>query len=120
MNENRSKELETIELLQRIWTLFLIGIYFACFMNEYHFPGFREEPLEGEAIFWKVQRVLFFGLMVLGFLTDLVQMRIDRSKAYLFLFLSLIMGGVSSALGAYQFRFVAGLFSAFESPLPIS
>ena len=117
MNENKLKELETLGLLQKIWSLFLISMYFACFMNEYHFPGFREEPLEGEAIFWEVQRVLFFGLMALGFLIDLVQLRMAHSKAYLFLFLSLILGGLSSALGAYQFRFVSGFFRALESPL---
>ena len=81
-------------------------------MNEYHFPGFRDEPLRGEEMFWKVERVLFFGLMAVGFLADIVQLRIDRSKAYLFLFLSLFLGGLSSTFGAYQFRFVSGLFRA--------
>ena len=117
MNKKKSKELETLELLQKIWTLFLIGIYFSCFMNEYYFPGFREKPLAGEAIFWKIQRVLFFGLMTFGFLTDLVQIRIDQNKAYLFLFLSIILGGFSSALGAYQFRFFLILFKGFRSSL---
>ena len=110
MDNNNPKELETLRFIQIVWALFLIGIYFASFMNEYYFPGFREEPLEGEAIFWKVQRVLFFCLMVLGFFMDLVQIRINRNKAYLFLFLSLILGSISSILGVYQFRFVAALF----------
>ena len=110
MSEFMSKEEETLMLLHKVWSLFLIGIYFACFMNEYYFPGFRTEPLEGEEIFWQVQRVLFFGLMGVGLLTDLVQMRLDRKKAYQFLFLSLILGGFSGFAGAYQFRFVANLF----------
>ena len=110
MAKNKPKELETLELLHKIWTLFLIGIYFTCFMNEYYFPGFRDEPLKGEFIFWKIQRVLFFCLMALGFLTDIVQIRIDRSKAYLFLLFSIILGGLSSLLGAYQFRVIAKLF----------
>lgn len=107
---NDDKEKETLELLQKVWTLLLIGIYFACFMNEYHFPGFRDEPLEGEEIFWQVQRVLFFGLLSVGFLIDIVRMRSDRNKAFQFLFLSLILGGLSGFIAAYQFHFVAKIF----------
>ena len=105
MNQN-SSIYEMLHLLQKLWALVLVLIYFACFMNEYHYPGFREEPLEGEAIYWKIQRVLFFGLMGLGFLADVVQMRIDRTKAYFYLFMSLILGGLSGVIGAYQYRFL--------------
>ena len=61
---------ETLTLLHRVWALFLIAVYFAGFMDEYHFPGNRKEPLEAEAILWNAQRVLFFGLMFVGFLID--------------------------------------------------
>tara|TARA_B100000686_G_scaffold352272_1_gene453693 strand:- start:1378 stop:1740 length:363 start_codon:yes stop_codon:yes gene_type:complete len=113
--QNNPNIYATFELLKKVWSLFLIAIYFACFMNEYYFPGFREEPLEGEAIYWKIQRLLFFGLMGLGFLTDVVQMRLDREKAYYYLFMSLILGGLSGIVGAYQYRFFATMFGATEA-----
>ena len=101
---------ETLTLLHRVWALFLIAVYVAGFMDEYHFPGNRKEPLEAEAILWNAQRVLFFGLMFVGFLIDLVQMREDRNKAFLFLFLSLILGGFSGWISAIQCKMVTQLF----------
>ena len=102
---------ETLTLLQQIWALFLIAVYFSGFMAEYHFPGNREEPLETEAILWNAQRVLFFGLMFVGFLIDLVQMRGDRHKAFLFLSLSLLLGGFSSWVSAVQCKILLQLFN---------
>jgi len=93
---------ETLILLKKIWVFFLVMLYAACLYSEYRFPGVREgEPLEGEAILWKIQRVLFFGLMGLGLLADIVQIRIDRSKAFLYLFASLVLGSLCNlfALG---------------------
>jgi len=95
---------ETLILLKKIWVFFLIGLIAACFYNEARFPGFRDEPLEGEAYLWKIERVLFFALLGLGLLVDIVQSRLDRDKAFLYLFASLILGGVSTLVGAYQFR----------------
>jgi hypothetical protein len=102
---------ETLILLQKVWTLFLIAVYFSGFMAEYHFPGNREEPLEKEAILWNAQRILFFGLMFVGFLIDLVQMRGDRNKAFLFLSLSLLLGGFSSWISALQCKTLIQLFN---------
>lgn len=102
---------ETITLLHQVWALFLIAVYFSGFMAEYHFPGNREEPLETEAILWNAQRVLFFGLMFVGFLIDLVQMRGDRQKAFLFLSLSLLLGGFSSWISALQCKALSQLFN---------
>ena len=107
----QEKTAETLTLLHRVWALFLISVYFAGFMDAYHFPGNRAEPLEPEAILWNVQRVLFFGLMFVGFLIDLVQMRADRHKAFLFLFLSLLLGGFSSWISAFQCKILLQLFS---------
>ncbi|MFQ5716122.1 MAG: hypothetical protein ACE5GQ_03365 [Nitrospinales bacterium] len=104
------KEIETTTLLRQVWAMLLIGMYFACFMNEYYYPGFRDQPLEGEEIFWQVQRVLFFGLLGMGFLVDIVQMRADRDKAFRFIFLSLILGGLSGFIGAFQFKLISGIF----------
>lgn len=107
---SQEKLAETLTLLQHVWVLFLIAVYFMGFMDEYHFPGNREEPLEAQAILWNAQRVLFFGLMFVGFLIDLVQMREDRHKAFLFLFLSLILGGASSWVSAIQCKIVFQIF----------
>lgn len=107
---SQEKIAETLTLLHRIWALFLIAIYFMGFMDEYHFPGNRNEPLPAEAILWDAQRVLFFGLMFVGFLIDLVQMREDRHKAFLFLFLSLILGGFASWISAFQCKIIFQLF----------
>jgi hypothetical protein len=103
---------ETFILLKKIWVFFLVGLYALCLYNEYRFPGMREgEPLEGEAILWKIERVLFFGLMGLGLLADIVQIRIDRSKAFFYLFASLILGGLCNLIAMGQmkiFRFIFG------------
>ena len=110
--ETENKVEETLILLKKIWVFFLIGLIAACFYNEAQFPGFRDEPLEGEAFLWKIERVLFFGLLGLGLLVDIVQSRLDREKAFLFLFLSLILGGVSTMVGAFQYR----VFDYFLGP----
>lgn len=112
---SRKNVAETLTLLKRVWGLFLIALYFMGFMNEYQFPGMREEPLEGEAILWSVQRVLFFGLMCVGFLIDVVQMRENRQKAFLFLFLSLVLGSLSGWVSAFQFKVLSSLFGFSRS-----
>lgn len=103
---------ETLILLKKIWVFFLVGLYAVCLYNEFRFPGPREEePLEGEEILWKIERVLFFGLMGLGLLTDIVQIRIDRGKAFIYLFASLLLGGLCSLIAMGQmkiFRFIFG------------
>ncbi len=104
------KIVETLNLLQKIWVGFLIALYFTGFMNEYHFPGMREEPLEGEEILWNVQKVFFFGLMGVGVLIDVVRMREDRQKAFNYLLFSLLLGGFSTYISAQQFKAVAFLF----------
>ena len=95
---------ETLILLKKIWVFFLVVLYAACLYNEYRFPGMRDEPLDGEAILWKIQRVLFFGLMGLGLLADIVQIRIDRSKAFLYLFASLVLGSLCSLIAVWQMK----------------
>jgi len=103
---------ETFILLKKIWVAFLVALSAVCLYNEYRFPGTREgEPLAGEEILWKIERVLFFGLMGLGLLTDIVQIRIDRSKAFLYLFSSLILGGLCNLIAMGQmkvFRLIFG------------
>ncbi|MBI4383330.1 MAG: hypothetical protein HY579_04775 [Nitrospinae bacterium] len=108
------KIVETLDLLKKVWTIFLIGLYLACFMNEKVFPGFRTEPLAGEEFFWKIQRVLFFALMTVGFLIDIAQTRVDRGMAFAFLFLSLVLGGLANYIGAMQFRAVSTFAELFS------
>jgi len=102
---------ETAILLKKIWVVFLIGLYSASFLNEYHFPGAREKPLDGEEVLWQIQQVIFFGLMFLGLLVDLVEMRIDRNKAFRFLIISLVMGGLSNFVGTFHFKMFSQIFS---------
>ena len=52
----------------------------------------------------RIERLLFFGLVVLGLLTVIVQIRIDRNKAVLFLFSSLILGGLCNLLDMGQIK----------------
>ncbi len=100
----------TLTLLKKIWVVLVIGLYALCFYNEYKFPGAHIQPLKGEEILWKMERVLYFGLLGVGVLTDIVQMRLDRNKAFLFLFASLILGGLSTSIGALHFKSVQFLF----------
>jgi hypothetical protein len=110
LEENKRNEQKTLDLILKIWALFLIGLHALGFIDESYFPGFRTEPLEREDIIWKAQRVIFFGIMCLGFLTDILQMRINREKAYQFLFLSLVLSASSGYLSAYQYKIIATFF----------
>jgi len=113
MSDSRKEERnidETLDLLKKVWVLMAIGLYALCYYNELKFPGFREEPLPGEDILWKMERVLYFGLLAVGVLTDVVQMRIDRSKAFMYLFASLIVGGVSTLVASMQYKILMQFF----------
>ncbi len=108
MSQNQIQE--TLTLLKKVWTVFALVLYYLAIQNEHHFPGQREDPLgEGERLLWIAQRVIFFGLLSLGFLVDLVRMREDRSLAYQYLFLSLVVGGMSGPLGTVQYKILAAL-----------
>ena len=58
----------------------------------------------GRKVLGDLQRLFFFSLMGLGFLIDLVRMREDRNKAFIFLLLSLFLGGFSGGVGAIQYQ----------------
>ena len=112
------KTAQALELLKKVWVLFLVALYMCGFYTELHFPGVREKPLVQEKVLMDAQKVLFFGLMVVGFLVDMVQMREDRNKAFIFLFLSLFLGGLAGVIGGLQFQAMAAVFGV--SPLPVS
>jgi hypothetical protein len=103
---------ETLELVRNVWIAFLAALYVVGYFNAHYFPGVRQEPLEGELIFWNLQRLFFFGLMAAGFLIDVIQMREDRNKAYRYLLLSLLLGGLSSTVTMYQYDMFSKIFGS--------
>ena len=106
---NKIKQTERLMLM--LWSFFLIVLYMCSFLIEYHFPHEEEEMVLGRKVLGDLQRLFFFSLMGLGFLIDLVRMREDRNKAFIFLLLSLFLGSFSGGVGAIQyqvFNFIVG------------
>ena len=99
---NKIKQTERLMLM--LWSFFLIVLYMCSFLTEYHFPHEEEEMVLGRKVLGDLQRLFFFSLMGLGFLIDLVRMREDRNKAFIFLLLSLFLGGFSGGVGAIQYQ----------------
>ena len=102
----REKIEQTKQLMLMLWTVFLVVLYACSFLIEYHFPGEREEMTAGEMILNDLQKLFFFALMGIGFLIDLVRMREDKNKAFIFLLLTLLLGGFSGGVGAMQAQFI--------------
>ena len=55
-------------------------------------------------------KVIFFALVFVSFLIDIVEMREDMDRAYQFLFLSLVAGGLSATISAVQYNVLARIF----------
>ena len=112
MEQNATNKIKQTEhFMIGLWSFFLIVLYGCSFLIEYHFGNKEEEIVVGKKILGDLQRLFFFALMGLGFLIDLVRMREDRNKAFIFLFLSLLLGGFSGGIGAIQywaFRYLLG------------
>ena len=87
-----------------LWAFFLIVLYICSFLTEYHYPEKEEEIVLGRKVLNDMQQLFFFALMGAGFLIDLVRMREDRNKAFIFLLLSLLLGGFSGGIGALQYQ----------------
>ena len=102
----REKIEQTEQFMLMLWTTFLIILYMCSFLAEYHFPGEREEIAAGEMILNDLQQLFFFALMGIGFLIDLVRMRENRNSAFVFLLVTLLLGGLSGGIGAMQFQFI--------------
>ena len=96
---------QTEHLLHILWTAFLIILYSCSFLTEYHFSGESEKMVPGEIILVDLQKLCFFALMGLGFLIDIVRMRQDKNKAFIFLLLTLFLGGAAGGIGAMQYQF---------------
>ena len=93
---------QTRELLLKVWTVLLMGSYGVGFLHEKMLVE-QAEALKTD-ILPDVAKLLFFALMFVAFLIDIVEMREDKEKAYRFLFLSLILGGFSAAISAMQYH----------------
>ncbi len=107
--EHKPPEQQMIELqmlVQKAWTVLLIGLYMVSLYSVGRITGLGNDA-PGQEILMNVQRVFFFGLMGAGFLLDIVQMRMDRKKAYLFLSLSLILGGFADIVATLQYKFLS-------------
>ena len=99
---NKIKQTEQVMLM--FWAFFMIALYACSFLVEYHFPRGEEEMVVGKKILNDLQGLFFFALMGMGFLIDLVRMRRNRGKAFIFLLLSLLLGGFSGGIGALQYQ----------------
>ena len=108
MEPNTREKIEQTErFMLMLWTVFLIVLYMCSFLAEYHFPGEREEMAAGEMILNDLQKLFFFALMGIGFLIDLVRMRENRNNAFVFLLVTLLLGGFSGGIGAMQFQLIS-------------
>ena len=103
----REKIEQTEQFMLMLWTTFLIILFVCSFLAEYHFPGEREEVAAGEMILNDLQKLFFFALMGIGFLIDLVRMRENRNNAFVFLLVTLLLGGFSGGIGAMQFQLIS-------------
>jgi hypothetical protein len=95
---------ETKILLRQVWTFMLMGLYGIGVFQERALTLQAEAAQATESILPDVSKVLFLGLLFVSLLIDLVEMREDKNKAYRFLFLSLIAGGLSATISAVQYH----------------
>tara|TARA_Y100000588_G_C13572304_1_gene635120 strand:+ start:143 stop:481 length:339 start_codon:yes stop_codon:yes gene_type:complete len=100
---------ETKILLRRVWAMFLIVLYGIGIFQERLVILQVDAVQPVESILPDVAKVIFFGLIFVSFLIDIVEMREDKNKAYRYLLLSLITGGLSAPVGALQYRVMAWL-----------
>ncbi len=93
---------ETRALLLKIWSVLLLGLYGVGFLHE---KMLVQQTLEAsEEMLLDIAKLLFFALMFVSFLVDIVEMRADKNKAYRFLLLSLLLGGLSATISAMQYH----------------
>jgi hypothetical protein len=102
---------ETKILLRQVWAFMLMGLYGIGIFQERWISMQTQEAQAVESIFPDVAKVIFFGLVFVSFLIDIVEMREDKDKAYQFLFLSLMAGGISASVSAAQYQVISWLAS---------
>ena len=92
---------QTKELLLKVWTVLLMGLYGVGFFREKMLA--QKVVQTTEDVLPDIAKLLFFALMFVSFLIDIVEMRENKDKAYRFLLLSLILGGLSATFSAIQY-----------------
>jgi hypothetical protein len=101
---------ETKILLRQVWAFMLMALYGIGIFQE-RWVGMQAESAQvAESILPDVAKVIFFGLIFVSFLIDIVEMRENKDKAYQFLFLSLVAGGLSATISAVQYHFLVRVF----------
>jgi hypothetical protein len=100
---------ETKILLRQVWAFMLMGLYGIGVFQERAVTLQVEAVQVTESVLPDVAKVIFLGLLFVSFLIDIVEMREDKDKAYQFLFLSLIAGGLSATISAMQYHALAGI-----------
>ena len=100
---------ETKILLRQVWAFMLMGLYGIGVFQERAVTLQAEAAQATESILPDLAKVLFLGLLFVSLLIDLVEMREDKDKAYQFLFLSLIAGGLSATISAMQYHALVGV-----------
>lgn len=103
---------ETKILLRQVWAFMLMSLYGIGIFQERWISMQTQEAQAVESILPDVAKVIFFGLVFVSFLIDIVEMREDKDKAYQFLFLSLMVGGISASVSAAQYQVISWLASA--------
>ena len=93
---------KTKELLLKVWSVLLVGLYGVGFLRE-KILFQQAEPLKADVL-PDIAKLFFFALMFVAFLIDIVEMRENNEKAYRFLFLSLMLGGFSATISATQYH----------------
>ena len=93
---------QTRELVLKVWSVLLMGLYGIGFLREKMLVQ-QAEALKVDVLS-DVAKLFFFALMFVAFLIDIVEMREDKEKAYRFLLLSLMLGGLSATISAMQYH----------------
>jgi hypothetical protein len=101
---------ETKILLRQVWAFMLMSLYGIGLFQE-RWVGMQTQGAQAaESILPDVAKVIFFGLIFVSFLIDIVEMRENKDKAYQFLFLSLVAGGLSATISAAQYQVLVQVF----------
>ena len=101
---------ETKLILRRVWVFMLIALYGIGIFHERSIVLKVATETSTESVLPNMAKVIFFGLLFVSFLMDIVEMREDRNKAYRFLLLSLVVGGASALISAIQYNTLARIF----------
>ncbi len=101
---------ETKILLRQVWAFLLIGLYGIGIFQERSVLLQTAAAQAAESVFPDIAKVIFFALIFVSFLIDIVEMREDKNRAYRFLFLSLLAGGLSATISAAQYNALALIF----------